>query len=285
MPNREEIYDEVIRQSQDNVKSLNNKLKDFDKLLQDINKSKHQNNKLPKFFDETFKKISNLSESYTEKLGISSGKYLQKNNELFTTKISELNLKIQDIENEISRLEQIDFAKLFMVLRDDLILKVREDINKDLSKFDNKVEVLKNNINHFKTRIVKLKEEITRLENIDIEKHFDKLQKTLSDIFNAINQLNTSFTSVIQTLNKIVQSNSDIQAKVEKNAQEVKNKIDKTSNEISIQIKQQEGEIIKSRKLFNSKIENLELQNQNLIKGFKMNRLIDILGVCIIIIL
>lgn len=282
MPNREQIYDEVIRQSQENVKALSEKLKAFDKLHDDIVKLKNDNNKLPKFFDDKFKEISKLTDDYTHNLGTTSGEYLQKNNQLFTSKISELSSKIKDIEAEITRLEKTDFVGLFKGLQTDFIKTARTDLNKELNKFDNKITDLQNNISNFKNRIGDLKTEITRLENIDLEKHFDKLQKTLSDIFSAINSLNTSFTTVIQTLNTIVQSNSDIQTKAEKNVKDIKKEIERLSGDFGKQLLQQKEEITKNRELFENKIEKLELQNEKIIKGIKTNKLIAIIGIGII---
>lgn len=282
MTEKDFLYEEVIRQSQANVKALSEKLKAFDKLHDDIVKLKNDNNKLPKFFDDKFKEISKLSDDYTRNLGTTSGEYLQKNNQLFTSKISELSSKIKDIEAEITRLEKTDFVGLFKGLQNDFIKTTRTDLNKELNKFDSKITDLQNNISNFKNRIGDLKTEITRLENIDLEKHFDKLQKTLSDIFGAINSLNTSFTTVIQTLNTIVQSNSNIQTKAEKNAKDIKSEIEKLSDDFGKQLLQQKEEITENRELFESKVEKLELQNENIIKGIKTNRLIAIIGIGII---
>jgi len=50
------------------------------------------------------------------------------------------------------------------------------------------------------TKIDELKKQIQRLERIDLEKHFDKLQKTVSENSEAINTINLNLTNITQTL-------------------------------------------------------------------------------------
>ena len=49
-------------------------------------------------------------------------------------------------------------------------------------------------------KIEELKKQIQRLERIDLEKHFDKLQKTVSENSEAINAINLYLTNITQTL-------------------------------------------------------------------------------------
>lgn len=50
------------------------------------------------------------------------------------------------------------------------------------------------------TKIDELMKQIQRLERIDLEKHFDKLQKTLSENSVAINAINLYLTNITQML-------------------------------------------------------------------------------------
>ena len=50
------------------------------------------------------------------------------------------------------------------------------------------------------TKIDELKKQIQRLERIDLEKHFEKLQKTVSENSEAINTINLYLTNITQTL-------------------------------------------------------------------------------------
>jgi peptidoglycan hydrolase CwlO-like protein len=55
-------------------------------------------------------------------------------------------------------------------------------------------------IKDMQTKIDELMKQIQRLERIDLEKHFDKLQKTLSENSGAINAINLYLTNITQTL-------------------------------------------------------------------------------------
>ena len=109
MPN----YEEVIQQSQANIKSLSEKLKDLDKLHQDIKELIKQ----PEIFDTKYQQIVKLSEEYTNTLGAATKKYLDGNNNLFTANLNELSNKTKDLQKEISRLVNTDFTKLFQDLQ------------------------------------------------------------------------------------------------------------------------------------------------------------------------
>ena len=54
--------------------------------------------------------------------------------------------------------------------------------------------------NDLEVKIDELKKQIQQLERIDLEKHFDKLQKTVSENSGAINAINLYLTNITQTL-------------------------------------------------------------------------------------
>lgn len=241
MPN----YEEVIQQSQANIKSLSEKLNDLDKLHQDIKGLIKQ----PEIFDSKYQQIVKLSEDYTNTLGAATKKYLDGNNTLFTAKLNELSDKTNELQNEISRLVNTDFTKLFHDLQKSFIDQTKQDLALELKKFDDKSTDLQSKIDD-------LKKQVERLESIDLEKHFDKLQKTLSDIFGAVNAINLTLTSITQTLNSIVQSSGAIQNTIDKNHKEI-------------------------QQVINSLVE----QNNLLKKEIKINRLIQIAGLAVIILI
>ena len=55
-------------------------------------------------------------------------------------------------------------------------------------------------LNDLEVKIDELKKQIQRLERIDLEKHFEKLQKTVSENSEAINTINLNLTNITQTL-------------------------------------------------------------------------------------
>ena len=270
MPN----YEEIIQQSQVNIKSLSDKLQELDKLHQDIKKLIKQ----PKIFDAKYQQIVKLTKVYTNTLGASTKKYLDGNNTLFTTKLSELSIKTKDLQKEITRLSNTDYEKLFNKLQKDFIDKTSKDLAVELEKFDKKS-------NDLQLKIDMLKEQVERLESIDLEKHFDKLQRTLSEIFGAINSINLTITAITQTLNSIVQSLGEIRNAIDSNHIEVKQIIDSSSEATKKHLEEQDNEAKKIAKSLESnltqKFEKVELRQD---KQDKQLKLIKILGIVIIII-
>jgi len=239
-------YEEIIDQSQENLKALGERLKDLDKLYEDIKKLIA----LPENFYAKLQEIVKLSEDYTNTLGISTKKYLDGNNTLFTSKLNELSEKTKALQEEIFRLVNTDFTKLFKDLQEILIDQTRKDFEVELKKLDDKSNLLQTRINEFKQQIV-------RLENIDIEKHFDKFQKTLSEIFGAINSINLTLTTITQTLTSIVQSLGAIQNEIATNQKETKQLITSFSEKISNHLNDQDAEAKKNTQSIESKIKSI----------------------------
>lgn len=271
-------YDEIIKQSQANVKSLSEKLKDLDKLYQEIKELKEAAEGVPEIFNIKFQELVKLSEDYTNTLGAATKSYLDGNNTLFTTKLSELSTKIKEFEKEITRLINTDFTELFKELQKVFIDKTREDLAPELKRFEEKSKNLQ-------AKIDELKKQIERLEKIDLEKHFDKLQKTLSEIFGAINAINLTLTNIIQTLTGIVQSLGTIQTTIDTNHKEAKQLLNNFSEATEKHLADQDKQATKNIELLESKMKSLAGQNELLKKGVKTNRIIQIVGLTIILII
>lgn len=232
-------YEEIIKQSQANVKSLSEKLKDLDNLYQEIKALKEAAEGIPKIFNDKFEELVKLSEDYTNTLGATTKKYLDGNNTLFTTKLSEFSTKIKEFEKEITRLVSTDFTKLFKDLQKVFIDQTRDDLAKELKRFEEKSQDLQ-------TKIGELEIQVERLEKINLEKHFDKLQKTLSEIFGAINSINLSLTSVTQNLNNIVQTLGAIQTSIDLNHRDTKQFINTFSETTAKHLTEQDIEAKKN---------------------------------------
>lgn len=267
MPN----YEEVIQQSQANIKSLSEKLKDLDKLHQDIKELIKQ----PEIFDTKYQQIVKLSEEYTNTLGAATKKYLDGNNNLFTANLNELSNKTKDLQKEISRLVNTDFTKLFQDLQKSFIDQTRKDLAIELKKFDDKSTDLQ-------TKIDDLRKQVERLERIDLEKHFDKLQKTLSEIFGAINAINLTLTNIVQTLTGIVQTLGNIQTTLDTNHKEAKQLINSFIESTEKHLNDIDKQATKNVVLLETKIKSLSEQNELLKKEVKTNRIIQMIGFVII---
>jgi activator of 2-hydroxyglutaryl-CoA dehydratase len=207
-----------------------------------------------------------LSEDYTNTLGAASKKYLDGNNILFTSKLNELSDKVKDLQTEVSRLLNTDLSKLFQELQKSFIDQSRKDLAVEMKKIEVKSVELQ-------TTIDKLKNQVTRLEQIDLEKYFDKYQKTLSEIFGAVNSINLTLTVITQTQNSIVQSAGSIQNTIDAKHKELKQYFN-TFNEVTTKhLTDQDDSALKNVQLLESKINSLAEQNNSIQKGLKTNRL------------
>lgn len=269
MPN----YEDVIQQSQANIKSLSEKLKDLDKLHQDIKKLIKQ----PKIFDTKYQEIVMLAEEYTNSLGAATKTYLDGNNLLFTARLNELSNKTKDLQKEITRLVNTNFTKLFQDLQKSFIDQTRKDLAIELKKFDDKLTDLQ-------TKIEELSKQVKLLEKIDLEKHFDKLQKTLAEIYGSINAINITLTNIFQSLTGIVQTLGNIQSTLDTNHNETKQllkSLSDSTDQYLIKIDNQAEKL----DLLKDKIKSLSEQNDLLKKEVELNRYFQIAGIVISIII
>ncbi|MEY5049193.1 MAG: hypothetical protein RLZZ175_2552 [Bacteroidota bacterium] len=257
MPN----YDEIIKLSQENVYALSEKLKDLDKLYQDIVSIKTKSEVIPLAFEENFQKITEGFKAQSESFSVAINTYLDGNNSLLTSKFKDFTDKISELDVEITRLVSTDFTASFNELQNVFIEKTRTDLAVELTKIGEKTK-------DFQIKIEALSVEIKRIENVDLEKHFDKLQKTLSDIFSSIATVNQTILNQSQTLNSVLQKNSELELLVKKQSE----LIDLNKLEIAKSIEKQDlklSEIITSTNEI--KLENGELKkelNQNKILIF-----------------
>ncbi len=166
MPN----YEEIVAQSQANVKSLGEKLKDLDQLYQDINSLKTKPENILLAFDKNFKEITEQFKQYQQTLGEASKMYLDDSNSLFISNLNELAGKNTQLETEISRLVNTNFTLLFADLQKVFIDKTSEDLAVELKRFED-------NSTDFQNKILTLKTQISRLISTDFKQLFADLQK------------------------------------------------------------------------------------------------------------
>jgi ABC-type transporter Mla subunit MlaD len=269
-------FDKLIEDSQRNVKSLSEKLKDLDKLHQDISSLKDSSKGIPDIFKAKFDEIVKLSTNYTNVLGGATKTYLDGNNTLFTTKLSELSSKLKDFDKEVSRLINTDFNVLFKDLQKIFIDQTRKDLEIQLKRFEEKAKDLQ-------TKNEALGKQVERLTKVDLEKGFDKLQKTLSDIFGAINVINLTLTGLTTSLNSVIQSLGQIQKTIEDNFKETNKLITTFSTETNSHLNQQDKKNDIEFETLKKEVENLSQQNNDLKKEITTNKVIQIVGLVITI--
>lgn len=271
-------YEELLENSYLELENLKKEVTQLEEIGIKFKKLLDSNDQLPVAFEEKFKKIVKITESYTDSLGLATKSYLDGNNSLFTTNIIELSNKIKKLHEEIDRLVNTDFAKLFKDLQELLIDKIQSDLNVELKKFENQS-------NNFQTKIELFMDQIERLEKIDLESHFDKLQKTLSEIFGAINAINITFTSITQTLTNIVQSIGNIQTTISTNHNELIQLVSNSGGILMDHLTKQEN-LLKDRfELLEKKVINITEQNEILRKEVDSSKRIQLIGISIIAII
>lgn len=274
MPN----YDELIKQSQANVNSLSEKLKELDKIYQEIIGLKAEVDGIPEIFNDKFLEIIILSEQYTNNLGIATKDYLDGNNTLFTLRLNELSILSEEFKIEINRLIKTDFYKLFEDLQTIFIEKSRKDLAIELDRLEEKSKNIQIKIDY-------LDQIIKRLEAIDLEKHFDKLQKTLSEIFGAINTINLTLTNIVQTLPGIFQSLATLQTTIDTNHNQIRQLLKGYNQGIEGHLTEQDIQATKKFELLELKINSVLDQNNLIRKEVKISRIIQIIGLTVIILI
>jgi hypothetical protein len=274
MPN----YDELIKQSQVNVNSLSEKLKELDKIYQEIIGLKAEVDGIPEIFNDKFLEIIILSEQYTNNLGIATKDYLDGNNTLFTLRLNELSILSEEFKIEINRLIKTDFYKLFEDLQNIFIEKSRKDLAIELDRLEEKSKNIQVKIDYFE-------QQIRRIEAIDLENHFDKLQKTLSEIFGAINTINLTLLEIIQKLPGILQLLGTIQTNIDTNHNQTKQLLSSYNQIIKGHLIDQDNQATKNFELLERKINSVIDQNILIRKEGKSSRIIQIIGFTVIILI
>ncbi len=236
--------EEILRESQENVKKLNEKLKDIESLHNEIKESVSLSLKNPILFKEL-----------AEKLNDSAELYLTGKNTIFDEKIVEISSKITELGSEITRLVEVDFNDLFKDLETKFLENSKLEIGKELKKFDEKA-------NNIQNKIDDLGKEITRLSKIDLEEHFNKHQNKLSEVFISVNGINGILTTISQNINKIIQNFGDIEQTLSKNF----NKIIQNFGDIEQTLSKNQKEI---KKGFDDVKENQEKAINDLLNKIK----------------
>lgn len=136
---------------------------------------------------------------------------------------------------------------------------------RNLKALENKNVIIQETINS-------LGKEINRIESVDLEIHFRNLQKTLSDIFSAVNAINVTFGQTTQTLNNIVQSLSSLQTSVSDGDKLLKKEI--TESKIQLE---------KTLISMNAHVIILTEQNKKLLKENGMIKIFQVITLAVII--
>ncbi|ENA1815573.1 hypothetical protein ABF174_002209 [Flavobacterium psychrophilum] len=254
--------EEILRESQENVKKLNDKLKDIESLHNEIKDSVSLSLKNPILFKEL-----------AEKLNGSAELYLTGNNKIFDQKISEISNKTSELGSEINRLIEVDFNTLFKDLEANFLENSKVEIGKELTKIDEKAANLQNKIDD-------LGKEITRLSKIDLEEHFNKHQSKLSEVFISVNGINGVLSTISQNINKIIQNFGDIEQIISKNQKEINKNLENIIENQEKKTKELLNKIMES----DTKLVSLISQNETFKKELDFNKKLGFVIILLVII-
>ena len=202
----------IIASSLDNVTKLKDQLSKIEQLREDVTKTVDLAREIPAHFDRLGITLSETSDNF-----------IYKNYELLKEQIIFFQEKIIDLNNRIAQIDEIDFRKRFENANQDFYINLNEKVGEKLNLFDKSrlsyeesySEFLKN-LNHSIEQKIQLfldvksaldsiqknlEEEVIRLHKVNLEEHFNKHDKRLSDIFGATNNINSSLLNIAnQTL-------------------------------------------------------------------------------------
>ena len=202
----------IIASSLENVTKLKDQLSKIEQLRDDVNDTVKIAREIPEHFNKLAISLNQTSDSF-----------IYKNYELLKEQIIFFQEKIIDLNNRITQIDEIDFRKRFENANQDFFSNLNEKVGEKINLFDKSrlsyeesyAEFLKN-LNHsieqkiqlfldaksaLDTTQKNLEEEVTRLHKVNLEEHFNKHDKRLSDIFGATNNINSSLLNIAnQTL-------------------------------------------------------------------------------------
>jgi DNA repair exonuclease SbcCD ATPase subunit len=265
--------EEILRESQENVKKLNEKLKDIETLHNEIKESVSLSLKNPILFKDLAQKLNGSAELY-----------LEGNNKIFEGKIIEISSKITELGAEINRLTNVDLNALFKELETQFLENSKKGIESELKKIEEKS-------NQIQIKIDELGNEVTRLSKIDLEVHFDRHQSKLSEVFISVNGVNGVLVGISQNINKLIQLLGEIDQIIIKNQKELLQSFDdvlKINNdnkcEIVANLNQNQKELKTKLNESDVKMDSIILQNEALKKEVDFNKKLTFVIIFLVIV-
>jgi len=249
-----------------NTDEILKSLANLQKSLEEIDSARQQVINVVNSSSELAKVVASYKSSF-EGLSINISQVLDKSKEFNLDILSELSKQTGNFSDEVSKLTEFDFNAKFQTLQQEVIKQFENDLANQLSIIDKKAEIIQEKSDE-------LQKQVIRLESIDLEKHFDRHQKVLSDIFGAINSINLTLSGITQNLTTISQFFSNLQNTTEANQRELLswfNQIDNHYETIRNTI-----EVVRE--------ENIQ-KFAEINKGIKTIRLIQICGIVVLIII
>jgi hypothetical protein len=118
-----------------------------------------------------------------------------------------------------------DFASHFKTLQQEIAEQVKADLRKE-------VEGVSAATGELGTTNEAFRQEVTRFSEVDLEAHFNRHQKLLSDVFNAINSINSLLSTNVQTLVQLQTGQAEVRRVLEEQFTLITKKLEENSKSI-----------------------------------------------------
>lgn len=169
---------EILKSSIENINTLKEHLAKIDELRNEIQTTIKEAEELPKQFNQLVVKLDD-----------STNNFIQTNQELLKEQIISFQRNLNELSSRIRQIDEIDFSSKFEVSKNIFF----EELSTSKKGLDNVVNNLK---------------------TIDLEAHFYKHDKTLSEIFVSINNISTSLISLSNQLNSLINKLNEIDNRI-----------------------------------------------------------------------
>ena len=197
----------IIASSLENVTKLKDQLAKIEQLREDVNKTILLAREIPEHFNRLGDNLAAISTDF-----------ILKTDDTLKEQILEFNSKINDLQQRIEQIDKIDFKEKFENANEQFYNNVTEQVTEKINLFDKARESYEDlytgfldklNVNlEQKMRLLgelksgldtthqKLEGEVERIHKVDLEEHFNKHDKRLSEIFGATNNVNSSLLAI-----------------------------------------------------------------------------------------
>lgn len=166
---------EILKASIENISALKHHLEEIDSLKTNVREVILEAEKVPELFNKLVIDIDK-----------STNTYIDKNQTLLKEQIIFFQEKLIDLTIRINQIDEIDFTKKFEFSK--------QEFFKDLSSSKQELSNL-----------------ILELKEIDLEQHFTRHEKTLSDIYKSINIISASLVTFTDQLNRSLNKLNEIE--------------------------------------------------------------------------
>jgi prefoldin subunit 5 len=202
-----EQVNNVVKASSDLAKVIESYQTTFESLSVNVkavldDSRKFNNDSIKKLSEQTTnfsKEIAKLTEFDVSKslksIESETIKHFQQN---LSKPLEDLDKQITNIKNEVSKLTEFDFKDTFTNLEKQVVIQFKTDLKEKLDELDNKTLEIQSKIDEFK-------QQITRIEQVDLESHFQHLLTAVTNNLDKQNiELKKKYEEAISKSDNIV---------------------------------------------------------------------------------